>query len=148
MTVVVMPSFTAQLPDLVSTGPIVELLISPARELVEALEAENKGVPASVKTIAMIDTGATSSVARPDLIRQMGIEPIGLVKISTPSDTEVECLQYQASFIFPNNVAVETSELIAAPLQGQPIQCLIGRDVLEHGVFIYNGYAQIITLSF
>jgi len=49
--------------------------------------------------------------------------------------------------LFPNNVIVETV-VIAAPLQGQNILCLIGRDVLQHGVFIYTGYVNTFTLSF
>lgn len=35
-----------------------------------------------------------------------------------------------------------------APLKGQHIQCLVGRDVLQHGVFIYTGYDNSFTLSF
>jgi len=31
---------------------------------------------------------------------------------------------------------------------GQPIQCLIGRDVLQQGVFIYTGHDNAFTLSF
>lgn len=49
--------------------------------------------------------------------------------------------------LFPNNVLIETT-VIAAPLQGQHIQCLIGRDVLRHGVLIYIGYIDSFTLSF
>jgi len=49
--------------------------------------------------------------------------------------------------LFPNRVVVETTA-IAAPLQGQHIQCLIGRDVLKHGVFVYIGYTDTFTLSF
>jgi len=49
--------------------------------------------------------------------------------------------------LFPQNVVVETA-VIAAPLQGQHIQCLVGRDVLHHGVFIYTGYINSFTLSF
>jgi hypothetical protein len=39
----------------------------------------------------------------------------------TPSSVGVECYQYQAAVVFPNNLAIETSDLIAAPLQGQHI---------------------------
>jgi hypothetical protein len=31
---------------------------------------------------------------------------------------------------------------------GQNIQCLIGRDILQHGVLIYIGYSNQFTLSF
>jgi hypothetical protein len=33
-------------------------------------------------------------------------------------------------------------------LGGQPVQCLIGRDILQHGVLVYIGYANQFTLSF
>lgn len=95
----------------------------------------------------MIDTGATSSVVNHQVIEKLTLNPINMVKINTPSSVGVDCYQYGAAIIFPNNVAVETSELIEAPLQGQHIQCLIGRDILKHGVLIYNGYMQTITFS-
>ncbi len=49
--------------------------------------------------------------------------------------------------IFPNNVIVEALA-IEAPLRGQHIQSLVGRDVLAHGVFVYTGYINQFTLSF
>jgi predicted aspartyl protease len=111
------------------------------------LKDKNQPIPQSVKVLAMIDTGATSTVVRSDIVEKIGISPIGVVKINTPSSVGVECYQYQAAVVFPNNLAIETADLIAAPLQGQHIQCLIGRDILRHGVLIYNGYAQIVTFS-
>lgn len=38
--------------------------------------------------------------------------------------------------------------VIEAPLQGQNIQALIGRDDLKHGVFIYQGPQQPIHVEF
>lgn len=122
-----MPSFTAQIANLEVSGPIVEIIVSPGRSLIEILKDKKQPIPQPVKVLAMIDTGATSSVVRSDIIEKIGLNPIGVVKINTPSTTTpIECYQYQAVILFPNNVAVETSDLIAAPLQGQHIQCLIG----------------------
>jgi hypothetical protein len=143
-----MPSFTAQVPDLLATGPVVEVYISPSPALIETMQQRKQTPPSPVKVMAMIDTGASCSVARPDVIEALAIKPIGLVKISIPSDHGFNCYQYEAMIVFPGNVAVKTSELIAAPLHGQPIQCLIGRDVLQHAIFIYNCYSQTITLSY
>jgi len=70
----------------------------------------------------MIDTGATSTVVRSDIIEKIGISPIGVIKINTLSSVGMECYQYQAAVVFPNNLAIETSDLIVAPLQGQHIQ--------------------------
>jgi predicted aspartyl protease len=129
------------------SGPVVEVLIAPAKPLVDILRSRNQALPQPIKALAMIDTGATSSVVRPDIIEMIGLSPIGIARINTPTTEGVECYQYQAAIVFPNNVAVETTDLIEAPLQGQHIQCLIGRDILKHGVLIYNGYAQIVTFS-
>jgi hypothetical protein len=59
----------------------------------------------------------------------------------------VPCYEYPVRLVFPNNVLVDTT-VIEASLQGQHIQCLIGRDVLAHGVFIYIGYGNLFSLSF
>jgi hypothetical protein len=91
----------------------------------------------------MIDTGAGISVVRQGLLPQLGLNPIGLSYISTPSSTNVACHHHLLRLIFPNKVLVEAT-VVEAPLQGQNIQCLIGRDVLAHGVLVYIGYGNLI----
>ena len=78
---------------------------------------------------------------------KLGLQPVGVVSINTPSSANVSCYRYLARLVFPNRVTFDCF-VIEAPLQGQPIQCLIGRDVLSHGVFLYIGYANVISLSF
>ena len=95
----------------------------------------------------MIDTGATGSVIQPDIAKRLGLQPIGVVYINTPSSENIACYQYVLRLIFPNNVVVQAIA-VEAPLKGQQIQCLIGRDVLAHGVFVYTGYINQFTLSF
>jgi len=56
--------------------------------------------------------------------------------------------QYHLSLTFPNGVSVPSIIAVEAPLGGQHIQCLIGRDVLQHGVLTYIGYINQFTLSF
>ena len=95
----------------------------------------------------MIDTGATVSVIQQGLPAQLGLEPIGVVYVNTPTSVNVACHKYLVRLIFPNNVRAETP-IIEAPLHGQRIQCLIGRDVLAHGVFVYIGFGDFFSLSF
>jgi len=78
---------------------------------------------------------------------QLGLNPIGLTYITTPSSTDVRCYEYLIRLIFPNNVVFETTA-IEAPLRGQHVQCLIGRAILAHGVLIYIGYIQSFSPSF
>lgn len=142
-----MPSFTLQLSNLQAAGPIVEVRLAVGSALETALQQANQNIPPPVQVVAMIDTGATSTVVREDLIQQLNLNPVGVTLIHTPSSTNVQCFEYLMRLVFPNNVVVETVA-IAAPLQGQHIQCLIGRDVLSLGVFIYIGYNNSFTLSF
>lgn len=142
-----MPSFTAQLPNLHTTGPLVDMHVWVGIPVEEALKKAGSKIPEPVAVKGMIDTGATGSVIQSAIAQQLGLQPVGVVSISTPSSDNVPCLQYIVRLIFPNNVIVE-SLAIEAPLRGQHIQCLIGRDVLAHGVFVYTGYINQFTLSF
>src|SRR5208337_4242729 len=63
-----------------------------------------------------------------------------------PSSVNVPCPQYVVRLLFPNNVIIEAFA-IEAPMQGQQIQCLIGRDVLALGVLVYTGYMNLFSFS-
>lgn len=142
-----MPSFTTQLPNLQALGPLVDIRIWVGSPVEDAIKKAGGKIPEPVPAKGMIDTGATGSVVQPALVQQLGLHPIGVVNISTPSSESVPCFQYSVRLIFPNNVIVE-AVAIEAPLKGQQIQCLVGRDVLAHGVLVYTGYINQFTLSF
>jgi len=142
-----MPSFTTRVPNLQGVGPIVEVGLTVGSIIEEVLAREHQNPPTPVQATAMIDTGATRTVVREEVVRELGLNPVGLTLINTPSSTNVECWEYLIRILFPYRVVIE-SVAIAVPLQGQHIQCLIGRDVLRHGVFIYTGYDNTFTLSF
>jgi predicted aspartyl protease len=142
-----MPSFTTQLPNLQASGPVVDIRVLVGTPVQEVLKKGGGKVPGPIPVKGMIDTGATGSVIQPEVAKQPGLQPIGVVNISTPSSANVPCAQYVVRPMFPNNVMVEAIA-IEAPLRGQQIQCLVGRDVLAHGVLVYTGYINQFTLSF
>ena len=142
-----MPSFTSQVPNLQGVGPVVDLRIAVGTAVETALRTSGAAIPPPAMAVGMIDTGATGSVIRQGLAAQLGLNPVGGTYINTPSSTNVACYEYLVRFVFPNNVLFETT-VLEAPLQGQHIQCLIGRDVLAHGVFVYIGYGNLFSLSF
>jgi hypothetical protein len=47
----------------------------------------------------------------------------------------------------PKNLWLDIT-VVEAPLHGQSIELLLGRDVLQYGVFIYVGHDHRFTLSF
>ena len=142
-----MPSFTTQVPNLREAGPVVEVTIAVGSALEKVLRQGGQAIAAPVQARAMIDTGAARTVVRSDLIAPLQLHPVGSTLIHTASDENIRCPEYLLRPVFPSRVVAETVA-VAARLPGQSIQCLVGRDVLERGVFIYTGYIGTFTLSF
>jgi hypothetical protein len=110
-----MPSFTAQVPNLQEVGPVVEVRLAVGSIIEDVLQHDGQSIPTPVQALAMIDTGATRTVVREDIVRQLDLNPVGLTLINTPSSTNIQCYEYLMRLLFPNNVVVETGA-IAAPL--------------------------------
>ncbi|MCP3980168.1 MAG: hypothetical protein GY716_12755, partial [bacterium] len=132
-----------------TVGPIVEILVGPSHAFRQSLVQRGEQVPTAQRVIAMVDTGAGASVLVPGVAQALDLSPIGMVEMSTPSTTTpVSTLQYDVSLSFPNGVEIDSVGCIEAPLGGQHIQCLIGRDVLRQAVLVYIGETDQFTLSF
>ena len=142
-----MPSFTLRIPNLEQVGPVVELLVTPSVQYIRTMGLAPQQVKV-LKVLAMIDTGATGTVLSQGLVATLGIQPVGTTYINTPSSTNVLCHQYDVQLVFNNQVNIGSIVITEAPLQGQHIQCLIGRDVLQHGLLVYTGYDNSFSLSF
>ena len=84
---------------------------------------------------------------RDDIPRMLGLQPMDTVPVSTPSSANVQCYRYFMRMVLPNNITWE-NPVVAMPLQMQPIDCLIGRDLLAHAVLVYVGQEDLFTLSF
>lgn len=142
-----MPSFTQRITNLQQVGPVIEITLTPSTVYLQALSIASSYTKA-IKVLAMVDTGATGTVISQGLAGKLEINPVGTAFINMPSSTNVICHQFDVQLIFPNNVNIASIVVTEAPLHGQHIPCLIGRDVLQYGVLIYNGYDNSFTLSF
>ena len=125
----------------------MELQVAVGSSLESMLKSGGNQIPNPVTALALIDTGASVSVLRQGLAAQLGLNPIGVSYISTPSSTNIPCLRYVVRLVFPNEFLVETT-VVEVPLEGQNIQCLIGRDILAQSVLVYIGYRNLFSLSF
>jgi hypothetical protein len=142
-----MPAFTIRHSNLQQRGPVVELQLGVPPALEAVLRQAGQPVPSPIVVAAMIDTGASGTVVRDDIPQRLGLNPVGVIAIHTPASTGVRCSQFAMRLQFPSYV-VEEAVVIAAPLQGQHVECLIGRDVLAHAVLVYTGYDNSFTLAF
>jgi predicted aspartyl protease len=130
------PGLTIQLADLWAEGPRLEVKLT---------DTAASSPPVAVE--ALVDTGATVTVVANDVLRRLGLNPVGTALVHTPSSSNVRCYKYLVRLALPNNVDLETVA-IGTPLRGQHIQCLIGRDLLSRAVFVYTGQTNTFTLSF
>lgn len=112
------------------------------------MQAARQTVPNPVPATALIDTGASRTVIQTGTAAQLGLNPVGVVSVSTPSSTNVQCFAYAVGLILPNGVGIDGIVAIELPLTGQNIECLIGRDVLSMAVFVYTGGTNTFTISF
>lgn len=143
-----MPSFTSPIPNLQQIGPICTVKVGVSSVLSEVLASQAGKMPSPLEVTALIDTGASGTCIKPEIVKSLGLVPRGVTQIATPSTKAHPCDVYDVSLQFPNGVTVSTIQVIETPLEGQNIQCLIGRDVLTQGVFVYIGYVNTFSLSF
>ena len=116
-------------------------------ELEQKMQDAKEPIPTPVEGDALIDTGASNCVIQEDIPKRLGLQPIGVVRINTPSCEGHACYRYFMKLVIPGQNLVYTGVFTATPLKGQKIICLLGRDLLQHGVLIYIGYANQFTLS-
>ncbi len=95
----------------------------------------------------MIDTGATNCVVEQGIPEALGLQPIDVIGINTPSSKNHRAYRYFMRMIIPSTNITYEGLFTALPLDGQSISSLIGRDLLAFGMLIYIGNANQFTLS-
>jgi predicted aspartyl protease len=142
-----MPSLTKTDANIIGNGPRIEVHFLISTELEEKYKKEGKESPAPVVKTALIDTGASHCAIQANITEQLKLEPVGTIKISTPSCKDKECYRYFLRMALPAYNLTYEGVFTAVPLEGQGIDCLIGRDLLANGILIYIGYANQFTFS-
>jgi hypothetical protein len=148
-----MPHFTLTLD---AAGPVVNAGVSVSEGRRLALEAAGAPVPAMQAIRALIDTGASFTSIDPAVLTALNLTPTGTIDIVTPSTGQGTHTAdtYDVDFRIgagPNDTPLSISNLRIASCDlflRQGIHALIGRDILEKCIFIYNGTVNYFSLSF
>jgi predicted aspartyl protease len=115
--------------------------------LISPVEIESAINPNGKLTIrALWDTGASSSLIRPDVAAKLQLQPVSKVSMSTPSGQNIPSNVYLVSLYLPNYVCVPKIPV----LEGIPNNCdmLIGMDVIGLGDFAVTNYNGKTAFSF
>ena len=145
-----MPSIVRSAADLFLSGPRVEVKLWVPGYVNTELVYQEKPTPPPVDALATVDTGAHWSIIPNAIVARLGLTPVRTITISTPSHHRIECYLYRIRLLFPSGIDVETLAA-GAPwpiLNNRAIECSIGRDILRHGLFIYNGMTNTFSLIF
>lgn len=133
-------------------GPIINVEIAIPLSLAKHLRGEKVAVPAPIKGLALIDSGASTSCVDSQVIGRLGVKPIG-VGIALTAGGACEQNLYPARFDFPEGkISFEFSSVMGVDLKEQTIMgrrlvALVGRDVLSGCVFVYNGLQASYTFA-
>ena len=142
-----MPFLTTRNTNLRNAGPIIEVTVVPAQPVAELLRKEGKSIP-SIKVIALIDTGASSTCLSKEIVDELNLIPFDAQIVHTAGG-ETEQLFYDIGIILPisqsNTLSIQAP---CADLTGQPFQVLIGRDILNRCTMFYNGPDNSFTLHY
>jgi hypothetical protein len=141
------PAFSAESPDLEVEGPQINVQVWLRQAARNAIRAEGGDLAKPVVAKGLIDTGASGTAVRRGLLGPLGLHPVGVTPVLTPTtgSRAVLCPVYAVMLMLPT-AWVDTT-VIETDLDGQSVDVLIGRDVLRHSVFIYQGHSSQFTIS-
>jgi predicted aspartyl protease len=137
-------------------GPVVDLGIWIGRAAAHLQIAQGQAVAPFQTVLALIDTGASRTAIHPHALALIGSRPVGTTRIrraSTPPASlrvdlhDVRLVFGGVSTSAPRATWVEITAAAVAPANPS-ILALIGRDMLAHCQFVYDGLNGELLLVF
>ena len=145
-----MPILTS---PLAAEGAVIDLLVGVSDPRQQALLAANQPVPSPVPIRALIDPGASITCIEDSVLQPLALVPTGIVSMTTPSTgaTPAFCNQYDVSLLLSHPLIAYRFSAIPVleckALSGT-FKALLGRDLLRHCLFVYDGPAGRFSLAF
>lgn len=129
-------------------GPVIQVTVSLAQASAQALVQAGQTAPTPVSGLALIDTGASDTCIDNAAAQAMGLPVIDVVTMTSATHVNEPCHVHPISIeVSGVSITIEAPRALGANLAPQGLLLLIGRNVLQHCNFIYNGIAGNITLS-
>ncbi len=134
-------------------GPVVPVQIEVPSLLAKHLASVQKPVPPPVTGLALVDTGATSTAVNESTASGLGVSPVGTATVGTAGGSHLQPVFPLKITLPQSQMSIEYEQVMGADLSGcqvmgQQLLLLIGRDVLERMILIYDGPGGQFTLAF
>jgi predicted aspartyl protease len=138
-----------------SGGAIIDAVFAVSGPRQEAMKKAGLEIPSPVLVRALVDTGASCTCLDPQVVKKLGLTPSGIALLHTPSTGSEPhtCNQFDVAVaVVMDAKQLHLSSLIIpvieSDLSAHGFQALLGRDVLDQGIFIYDGHHRFLTLAF
>ncbi|MCY3641024.1 MAG: retroviral-like aspartic protease family protein [Gammaproteobacteria bacterium] len=121
------------------------LMISDSHE--QVLAEQGRSTPAPINGFALIDTGASRTCfdQAAAIAAGLPISDTGLMTSATQAEQEVPI--FTGKIMIPQFGEIHVEQGMGAVLENQGLVALIGRDLLENAVLVYNGSAGFFSIS-
>jgi hypothetical protein len=142
-------------------GPILPVWIGVSEQQELYLRGSHRPVPPRIEVWALIDTGAFDTCVSQSLLSRLGVESKGKYPLlSTTSGNQPQiCDIFSISVSVPlppvsltrpldTEFRISTLDVVAVDLEGMAMGALIGRDVLQRSLFVYDGRTGQFMISF
>ena len=113
----------------------------------QALARKGTPLPDAINGFALIDTGASGTCVDHQAATKAGLPIIDKTVMTSASHAEHEVLVFAGKLVIPDFTAINLEYALGANLDGQNLIALIGRDLLQEAVLVYNGTDGMVSLS-
>lgn len=135
-------------PVLAERGPILQVTVGVGQQIATQVLQAGGTLPPPVSGLALIDTGASVTCIDQDAANLLQLPVIDVVQVASASQAAAEQNVYPIQIeVVGLPITVNAPRAVGASLAAQGLLALVGRDVLQHCVLVYNGPAGSISLS-
>lgn len=140
-------------------GAVVDVSVGLTAANMQTLRAAGQPIPQPISLRAMIDTGAEVTCVDTGALASLlavGLSPSRIILANLPASVGLNATrEYFVTLSVINPVNTPRSDLVLRnhPIIEQPLrqlgyEALLGRDVLEHCMLVYDGPGRSVTLAF
>jgi predicted aspartyl protease len=128
-----------------NVGPRLPVEVGVTDLLAASLSQSGTPVPPPHSGYALVDTGASVTAVDEEVLQGLEISPISTIQLSTPGGTQTRYL-YPAKLVFPGTPLppLEFAALVGVSVKDQGYLALIGRDILQNMVMVYDGSGYVL----
>ena len=132
---------------LTRSGPLVPAILAVSDAHRQILARRGEPAPDTIDGFALIDTGASGTCVDQEAAAKVGLPVIDRAMMNSASHAKHEVPVYSGKLVVPEFIDINMECAMGASLDGQNLIALIGRDLLQAAVLVYNGMDGTASLS-